>query len=96
MLGIMFLMGATLKSFAMVNNSTKNYANEIAWNIFKFMSLYYGLFLCVTLGLNFFIERKVEGRKLSKEYLWLFMINLTLIFAIFFLSFKDFNLRLDK
>ena len=52
---------------------------SVIWDRVKELIFAYGLFLGLTTGFNLLLERKIEKRKTSKEYLIIFIVHLSFL-----------------
>jgi hypothetical protein len=52
---------------------------SVIWDRVKELIFVYGLFLGLTAGLNLLLERKIEKRMTSKEYITILLIHVTFL-----------------
>lgn len=70
----------TFLSFAMiVNPRACERVIGVIWDNVKELALFHVFFLGLTTGLNFLIERKIERRMASGEFLIILAINFTVL-----------------
>ena len=62
-----------------VNHNACEIVMEVILNTIKQLAFIYVIFLRLTTGLNLFIERKIEKRTPSKEYLIILIIHLVFL-----------------
>ena len=63
---------------------------EAVWHQLERLAPFYLLFLICSLGMNFLIERKLEKKKKSKEFLFLLIIEVLLLTVIAFFVSKEY------
>lgn len=62
---------------------------SVIWDRTKELILAFGVFLGLTTGLNFFLEKKIEKRRTSKEYLIIAVLHfICLLIATIYASYE--------
>jgi hypothetical protein len=83
--GLTWILFVTDLSFGLVVFRPKcDFAIDIVWNQLKNLAPFYLLFVGCAAGINFFIERKLEKRKRSREFLLILIAEFILLGIIAF------------
>ncbi|MBI1307341.1 MAG: hypothetical protein GC181_12125 [Bacteroidetes bacterium] len=90
-IGLVWMLTVTYYSYAIIVRFPDcDNVMDLIKNVLKQLLTAYALFLLSAFGINYFIERKLEKRKTSREYTVILFIEFITLILIAFLASNDF------